>query len=389
MVAVLSRLTKFGMAPEATAGTYVAPTFFPPFDPGTLNVSYDQPPLRDESIRNNDSLLQGLYLGQRSGGFGFTMNAYPIESGHLLRGIIGPDTVTAAPGSTTLTGATATAGTNAVAGTVALTANSVIIVNAGNSTQEIRYVVTATTVNQNWVYTHAAGETVTYLTKHLFQQGTGLSQPKTYSGLIDDTVQPLQLTYARLASLGCTIDTTGIVKFKPAYRCFFPAVSSTQSPTYPTAQPMLGWQWLDYYAATLAPAGINTSYQMCDVNLTREIDTLWGSDGTQDPRELFAADMAATGKKTKIYENNGSNTDAGWVMFRDQVQTTAAQSFVGTPFGGGGALLITFSKPGVTTFDPTWGKKYLEASYDLEGIANTTDAGQISVTLWNTQTTAF
>lgn len=388
MTAVLSRSAILGGAVETTPGTPVVPVFFPPFDPGSLNVHETKPLLRDESVRNNDSILQGLYDGQRSGGIDWTCNLYPIESGHLFRSIIGPDTVTAAPSSTTLTGSTANAGTNTAAGTVALVPGSVIIVNQGNPTAETRYVVDATHVNQNWNNTHAAGESVTYLTKHTFQQGTGLLQPKTYTWTVYDGVQSLAYPYGRCSSLGVTIDTTGIVKLKPNYTTFFPQAAATPTYAGPTAQPQLGWQWIDYIGSTLATTNISTRSTNLDMTISREVDLIWGSDGTQDPREIFAAEMAVVGKKTSIYENTGSSTDVDWTNFRDVVQTSPFNCFVGST-SGSSALLVTNSKPGITTFGRSWGKKYLEASMDFDGIYNTTDQGQVTVTLWNTQTTQY
>jgi hypothetical protein len=386
VTAGLSRLNALGIAPEATPGLYVAPVNAIAPDSGWSSTP-DIMPLRDESLRGNDSVLQGVYPGVRTGKLSFSMDAYPIETGHCLRGMIGPDTVTAAPSSTTLTGSTANAGTNTAAGTVALVPGAVFIVNAGGTTAEIRYAVDATHVNQNWIYTHAAGETVTYLTKHVFNQAN--TAMKTYSLSDLDNVQSgcLGYTYGRQTSLSIAIDTAARVKVSSEWTTFFPTAQSTFTPGYSspfTLPPMVGWQWVGYNAATLAPAGIASRYQTATYQWQRAADIIPGSDGTQDPREIGPGDLTVSAKAKAVYDVTTDFTN-----FRDKVQATPFNTFIGSASGSGAALLITMSRPSWDTFTPDRSGKYATAEVDINGIHNSTDVGSASVTLWNTQTTAF
>ena len=54
----LSRLTKLGLAKEVTPGTWLTPTISVPFN--TAKFVDVITPLRDESVRANDDVLQGL-----------------------------------------------------------------------------------------------------------------------------------------------------------------------------------------------------------------------------------------------------------------------------------------------------------------------------------------
>jgi len=60
-VTLLGRLAYVGLAKESTQGTWVTPSYYLACTKLDFEVNYDQ--LRDESYRNNDSNLQGLYQG--------------------------------------------------------------------------------------------------------------------------------------------------------------------------------------------------------------------------------------------------------------------------------------------------------------------------------------
>jgi hypothetical protein len=97
-VTQLSRLVKLGWAKESVVSTYVVPAVYLPFNKASHEDVYAE--LKDESYRNNDSVLQGLYQGPVNATWDIDMLAYPDLAGHFLRSIIGPDTVTAATSTT-------------------------------------------------------------------------------------------------------------------------------------------------------------------------------------------------------------------------------------------------------------------------------------------------
>ncbi len=57
----LSRLATLGIAKEVTPGTYLAPTAYVPF----TKADYEDvtTPIKDQSYRANDSVIQGIYPG--------------------------------------------------------------------------------------------------------------------------------------------------------------------------------------------------------------------------------------------------------------------------------------------------------------------------------------
>jgi len=92
---VLSGLSKLGGAKESTPYTYAIPTLSVPFNSGTKYTDTIAP-LRDESYRANDSVLQGLGQGPAQADWEIDVNGYGDLAGHWFRAFIGPDTVTPA-----------------------------------------------------------------------------------------------------------------------------------------------------------------------------------------------------------------------------------------------------------------------------------------------------
>lgn len=92
----LSRLSYNGLAKETVMGTAVPPVAFPPT---SANAPEDiTAPLRDESYRGNDTLVQGIYGGAADSTYDIAGMPYPDTFGHFCRAIIGPDTVGTAVG---------------------------------------------------------------------------------------------------------------------------------------------------------------------------------------------------------------------------------------------------------------------------------------------------
>src|SRR6266851_874032 len=131
----LSRLTKLGGAKESTQYTYQVPAFSIPF----INAKFDNEiaPERDESIRANDSVVQGIVEGTNHATWEIETNSYADLIGNWLRAIIGPDTVTA--------GVSTTLASNCVAGATTLSLTASV---AANTTLQISDTAGA---NLEWV----------------------------------------------------------------------------------------------------------------------------------------------------------------------------------------------------------------------------------------------
>lgn len=99
MPAKLARLGHLGLAKEVTQGTPVVPAFFVPYRSVSPETTFN--PIRDESVRANSSVLQGLYQGAGESTFGFGGHPHMDTFGHLLAAIGLVDTVGATSGGRT------------------------------------------------------------------------------------------------------------------------------------------------------------------------------------------------------------------------------------------------------------------------------------------------
>lgn len=378
----LSRLAFLGMAKESVANTYLAPTFSVPFNKAAYETIYM--PLRDESIRGNDSVLQGLYQGPAESTWDVEFHAYTDLVGNFLR-VIGPDTVTAAT-STTLS-SPYTAGGNSLSTTASIPSGSTIKIDTGNLVEyattgtpsgvgpyTIPIVTPATGLTQN----HAGGVTVTTTTTHTFAQST-TSRPPTWSISVYDNVDYRGWPGCKISDLGIKIDPKGIITFNPKFVGFPEQSVSSFVPSYTTVQPELGWGWTMTNAGGSSTRGLTL-----DLTFKRATEAIHASNGVQAPREVFDGALELDGSYKAIYENT---TDYG--LFLNYTQTPTTATMTKAIAFGGESLAITMSQSGWSKGVRALDQTYVQASFDISAIQNATDAGIAKVVLKNFTTTQY
>lgn len=390
---VLSRLTKLGGAKEATPYTYLAPTFSIPFNNGTKFMDVI-PPLRDESVRANDSILQGLGQGPAEAQWDMDVNCYPDLAGHFFRAIIGPDTVT--PGVSTTLASNSVANATTISLTATVPANSILsISDAAGANQEYVKISTVSgagpftatiaqgggTGGNSMKFAHtAAGGSVLSQTTHVFKQNrTFATVWPTYSFTTDDGVDQLGWTGCVCSELGIKIDPKGFVGFTPKYTGMPSATQSTFSPAYSAVLPIVGWAWTVQNAGGASTRGLTA-----DFTLKRAVEAIASSDGTQGPREIFPGALEVDGTYKAIFEN-----DLDINLFKQASQLPTVHTLTQPAVQGGGIITITMSQSGYTTGERDLGQQYTQLTQALSGIANTTDGGVLAVSLQNFQTAAY
>lgn len=386
----ISRTATLGLFKESTPGTWGAPTIGIPFLKGDYEDMFQE--IKDESVRGNDTVLQGMYQGPVHAEWNIDVMAYPDLVGHFLAGIIGPDVVTAAT-ATTLSALT-TAGATVITTAVALPASSVIRIDTaglveyawtdGAATGVGPYTSNVTTVlgkiganRVGLTLGHASGVAVTTTTTHTFKQST--TALPTYSLTIYDTTQTLSCSYCRLSDLGVKIDPKGAAALTLKYMSFPSVVQSLQTETFSTYDPLLGWSWNMTNAGAASTRGLTF-----DATVKRTTEAIQSSDGVQAPREVFAGPIEVDGTYKAIFENQ---TDLGLYLNYTQTATTASLQ---QPVARGGQFLsMTMSKSGWYKGKRDLGQVYAQADFTLAGIYNTTDGGAVQATLQNWQTAAY
>jgi hypothetical protein len=381
----LSRAAILGIAKESVLGTYVAPTSYIPFTKADFVDNYTY--IKDESIRANDTMLQGLYQGPMVADWTIDCAAYPDAIGPFLRNIIGPDTLSA--GVSTTLSSSSSIGATTLSVAASISAQSYIKVGTGASIEYAKvtavsgsgpYTLTVTSSDSGPVgllFAHNSADPVVAASTHTFAQN--FASKATHSLTVFDTVNTIGYTDVVLSDLGIKIDPKGMVTFNIKAKSQIGTSQSSMTPAFTTLPPALGYEWNMTNAGGSSTRGLTY-----DVNVQRQVETIWSSDGLQSPREIFQGALSATGTYKAIFENS---TDLNLYANNTQLPCTAALQ---QPIrDGGGYLAVTMSKTGWSKGQRDWGAQYVGADFTVEGIYNATDAGALTVVVKNFVSSAY
>lgn len=393
---VLSKLGFVGIAKEVTQGTYVTPAFYIPCTKIDAEDMFVE--IRDESYRNNDTTLQGLYQGPGDSTFSIDVMAYPDAIPYLLRGIIGPDTVTA--GTSTTLAADSAANATTLSLTASVAANSVIqISDAAGANLEYVKVGTVTGAGpysapilvgggsggNSTLYAHtAAGGSVISQSTHKFAQNPTAAQT-SWSLTKYDVATNATTTHTRgfpgckINECAIKIDPKAAMTFSMKYNGWLSAEQPDPTPSFTPTIPALGWQW------TMTNGGASSTRGLTyDLTIKRTADPIHASNGVQQPREVFQGTLDADGTYKAIFEND---TDLNLYLNYTQLPTTAVLTQPVT--SGGNVITLTMSKSGWFKGKVDLSGTYVAADFSLSGIFNSTDGGAMTATVTNFTSTAY
>ncbi|WP_438489581.1 phage tail tube protein [Streptomyces sp. S186] len=378
----ISRLATLGLSKEVTPGTWLAPTVGIPFLKGDFEDMFTE--LKDESIRGNDTVLQGMYQGVVHAEWNLDVMAYPDLAGHFLAGVIGPDVVTAGVSTTlsssTVIGATSisTAATIPVGSIIAIdTGTKLEYATTGAPTGSGPYTIPITVPATGLTQAHNSAVTVVSQTTHTFKQSA--SPLPTYSLTLYDTTQTVSCSYCRLSDLGVKIDPKGAVSLTLKYVSFPSAVQTLQTETFSTYDPLLGWSWTMNNAGGSSTRGLTY-----DMTVKRATEAIASSDGTQSPREVFAGPIEVDGTYKCIFENQLDMN-----LYLNYTQTATTATLAQPVPRGGQSLALTMSKSGYYKGKRDLGSAYVQADFSISGIYNTSDGGAVSAVLKNFTSAAY
>jgi len=394
----LSRIGYVGIAKEGTPGTYAVPTAYIPVT--IAPVAEDViAPIRDESMRNNDTVVQGIYGGPAESTFAFDTMFYPDTLGHVLRAIIGPDTVT--PGVSTTLAANSLINATTLSLTASVASNSVIQVSdvAGANSEYVK-VGTVTgagpysapitigggTGGNSMQYAHTAvGGSVLSQSSHLFKQNPTAAQV-SYSITKYDVAVNSGATHARgfpgckLGEAAIKIDPKAALVAATKWIGFPSATAADPTPVFSSIPPLLGWQWAMTNGGASSTRGLTY-----DLTLKRAATlAIHSSNGLQGPREVFQSAFEADGTYKAIYENDNDLT-----LFLSYLQQPVNAVLTQPALAGGQSLALTNSRGGIYKGVLDMTGPYVAAAFDLSGIYNGTDTGAMSATLVNFSSAAY
>lgn len=389
----LSKIGYVGIAKESTQGTYVTPAFYLPCQKIDAEDVFIE--IRDESYRNNDTLIQGIYQGPGDSTFSIDMMAYPDALGYILRGIVGPDTVTTTGISTTLA-SNSTLGATSLSLTASVPNNSIIRVqdSGGANTEYVQvgtvsgagpYTAPITTPATGMQFAHtAAGGSVVSQSTHSFKQNPTAAQVSWSLTKYDVATNGMAshtrgFPGAKISEAAIKIDPKAAMTLSVKYTGWLSAEQADPTPSFSQTIPALGWEWTHTNAG-----GVSTRGLTYDLNVKRPAEAIHASTGTQQPREVFQGVLEADGTYKAIFE---SDTDLNLYLNYTQLPTVATLTQPVT--SGGSVITLTSSKSGYTKGKVDLSGVYVMADFSLSGIYNSTDGGAIAVTLTNYTATAY
>lgn len=389
----LAKLGYIGIAKETVQGTYTAPAFYIPCTKIDAEDVFVE--IRDESYRNNDTMLQGVYQGPGDSTVALDLLAYPDALGYILRGIVGPDTVSVVGVSTTLA-SDAVQGATSLSLTASVPSNSVIriqdaaganleYVQVGTVTGAGPYTAPITTPSTGLQYNHTAvGGSVTSQSTHTFKQNPTAAQV-SWSLTKYDVATNATASHSRgfpgckISEVAFKIDPKAAVSLSVKYTGWLSAEQTDPVPVFSQVIPALGWEWTQTNAGGASTRGLTY-----DLTVKRPADAIHASTGTQNPREVFQGVLEADGTYKAIFEND---TDLNLYLSYTQLPTTATLTQPVT--SGGSVLTLATNKSGYVKGKVDLSGVYVVADFSLSGIYNSTDGGAITVTLTNYTSTAY
>lgn len=385
---LLSRLGYVGLAKETTQGTWVTPAYYLACTKFDFEIHYDQ--LKDESYRNNDSALQGLYQGAGDSAVDLEFNGYPDAIGYALR-IIGPDTVT--PGASTTLSSSTIAGATSISTAASIPVGSTIMIDTG---AKVEYATTGTpsgsgpytipiaTPAAGLTYAHNSAVAVVSQTTHTFKQSATTPKP-TYSLTQSNVLEAWGYPGCMLSDVSLKVDPKGIVTCGAKYTGWIPSIQAGPfTPAFSQPAPLLGWQMAMTNAGASSTRGL--SY---DLALKRPIEAIHASNGSQQPREVFTGVLDADITYKAVYEN-----DNDYNLYLQALQNNPTSMSLVQPVGAGvdaagSSLTITTTQGAWSKGKPDVSGTYVQADFEINGIYNATDSGSVQAVLKNFTAAAY
>lgn len=389
----LAKLGFIGIAKEVTQGTYVAPAFYIPCTKIEAEDVFVE--IRDESYRNNDTLLQGVYQGPGDSTVSVDLMAYPDAVPYILRGLVGPDTLTVTGVATTLA-SNSSQGATSLSLTASVPNNSVIRIqdSGGANTEYVQvgtvtgsgpYTAPVTTPATGTLYAHtASGGSVTSQSTHQFKQNPTAAQT-SWSLTKYDVATNGMASHSRgfpgckISEAAIKIDPKAAMTLSVKYTGWLSTEQSDPVPSFSSTIPELGWQWTMTNAGGASTRGLTY-----DLTVKRPADAIHASTGTQNPREVFQGVLEADGTYKAIFEND---TDLN--LYLNYTQLPVVATLTQPVTSGGNVITLQTNKSGFVKGKVDLSTVYVTADFSLSGIYNSTDGGAITVTLTNFVNTAY
>ena len=373
-----------GLGKEITWNNPVTAVTFLPIIASDHTPQFDD--IVDDSYRGNAAAEQAYYQGVGWSDISWpNLNFYPDDSGVLLMGLLGIDTMTGAARTGTI--AAASAGATSLTYTVvtggAPVVGDIFGIDAGTNTAEQ---VTVTNVSGAGPYTltvaatrfaHASSAPASALFQHAITLNSASPPPSwtgaRFTGLAATAEQvggvyweELNLKFANPGRLTVDAKGKGVIQ----------GTVAKPSNVYSAQKMLLPWQ------ATLTLGGVaNTKLISGNVRLRRQIDQIFGMAGSQNPTDANAASVAVDGRLE--FEAQDQTELNHWL---NNTQPPASLKFLSDV----NALTLQMTKCAFTKGSKLdFGSQYVRMLAPIKGINNATDSGPIKAFAVSARSTTY
>ena len=374
----LSNSVKAKFGKESTWGTAVTPTVMLPFTTFTADPELDE--IIDDATRGDASMDYATYAGMGRSNVEIESNAYPVEVGHFLYGIMGSSTYTAASSQAVVTGSIATTtltvtgvtsgvlrtgqvltGTGVTAGT---TITAYISVQGGTGT----YTVSASQTVASTTITAAGGTHVIAVANSV----------PSWTFQNDDPVQARTIAGCQVSSFGIRFARAeGMLTFNAKLMGKLPTTTTATTIADASGKPFLGW------TGVFTVAGVATA-SLVSGELT------WERSQEASPHANNSQDMARldTGR---IRYTGSLVLDAASDVLAKYLAATRESVQIAFTNADGDSITVLSSDTSYLRESMTrdMGANAIRFNVGFRGVRNTTDGGPCKITLVNGRSSAY
>jgi len=391
-----------GVARELTVGKVVAPTNTIPMDPKSYSPEDTPKFLPDEAIRGSMAMLYEDIIGPADATFSFGGPAFLDTHGFFLDNIFGDLSTTgtvSAGTSTSFSGSPAVGATAITVGNgTAFTVGQTVQIDSGSIAEVVTLDATASTglgFGSNPLrFAHGASGTVftvvapfthtfALLNSQLGYGGVPGAQPPTLT-LTDNTglnyggTPGTNTSYARAYPSACVsaVDISGNVEQLLDFKVTGNSWVSIPAPATPTNTissviPQANWKSQLYVGGT-TPSNLITTNGEWAVNLKRQLQVYWTSQGTISPFVIARGPLSAT--LSMKFTAPADETPLSYMLYQGPLWVHINLNSGNT---GGTSLSMTIDANNVQFTKSKIGRSAVLVDFDdtAECIANTVNTG--------------
>jgi hypothetical protein len=191
------------------------------------------------------------------------------------------------------------------------------------------------------------------------------AQPTSYTIVDFNGTNARAFAGCQFTDLTLNFSADGLLEYDAKLTGFGSTTATTPTPSFTTVTPMPVWK------ATVSIGGSSVAYTTeGSISMSRPVTPIFGVNNTQDPYQVFVGPLDVKGQF-----KFAMNDDTEVTRFLNQTSANLPAIVLNWSDGANIQVQATLTKGAYTTSVVDRGKDYVEVAVDVQGIANSTDAG--------------